>query len=61
MSDDPKVTAAPAVLDGKASDAPENWFECCPLCGCRLLNHNCRFVCSNPECHFFMSCSEFDL
>ena len=38
----------------------EDWWEFCPVCGCKLLNHKCRFVCSNPQCHFFMSCSEFD-
>src|SRR5262245_4598334 len=38
----------------------EDWWEFCPVCGCKLLNHKCRFVCSNPRCHFFMSCSEFD-
>jgi len=38
----------------------ENWWEFCPVCGSKLLNHKCRFVCSNPQCQFFMSCSEFD-
>jgi hypothetical protein len=38
-----------------------NWWEYCPVCGARLENHKCRFVCSNPRCRFFMSCSEFDL
>src|SRR5262245_46876858 len=38
----------------------EDWWEFFPVCGCKLLNHKCRFVCSNPRCHFFMSCSEFD-
>ncbi len=39
----------------------ENWWEFCPMCSSRLINRRCRFVCSNPECQFFMSCSEFDL
>jgi hypothetical protein len=39
----------------------EHWWEFCPVCGSKLINHKCRFVCSNPQCHFFMSCSEFDL
>ncbi len=39
----------------------EDWWEVCPVCGWRLHNHKCRFVCSNPQCHFFMSCSEFDM
>jgi len=42
-------------------DNRENWWEYCPVCGAQLVNHKCRFVCSNPRCNFFMSCSEFDL
>jgi hypothetical protein len=38
----------------------ENWWELCPVCGSKLLNQKCRFVCSDPRCQFFMSCSEFD-
>jgi hypothetical protein len=39
---------------------PENWWECCPICGSKMFNQKCRYLCSNPQCHFFMSCSEFD-
>ena len=53
-------------MDRSESAAPkkaqrENWWEFCPICGFRLRNQKCRFVCSNPRCHFFMSCSEFDM
>ena len=39
---------------------PDNWWEVCLVCGAKLVNQKCRFVCSNPRCHYFMSCSEFD-
>jgi hypothetical protein len=39
---------------------PVNWWDYCPVCGFRLIGHKCRFVCSNPKCHYFQSCSEFD-
>jgi hypothetical protein len=39
----------------------DNWWEFCPVCSSKLVNHRCRFVCSNPICRFFMSCSEFDM
>jgi hypothetical protein len=39
----------------------ENWWDFCPICSSKLINQKCRFVCSNPQCQFFMSCSEFDL
>lgn len=51
--------------DPEANSAPDqkedNWWEFCPVCSSRLVNHKCRFVCSNPLCRFFMSCSEFDM
>jgi hypothetical protein len=42
-------------------DAQDNWWDYCPICNARLLNQKCKYVCSNPSCNFFMSCSEFDL
>lgn len=38
----------------------ESWWECCPVCGAKMFNQKCRYLCSNPKCRFFMSCSEFD-
>jgi ribosomal protein S27AE len=49
------------VNHSSKEEKQEDWWEFCPVCGSRLLNHKCRFVCSNPRCHFFMSCSEFDM
>jgi hypothetical protein len=42
-------------------DAAENWWDYCPICNARLINQKCKYVCSDQNCHFFMSCSEFDL
>jgi hypothetical protein len=47
--------------ESSEAEKQEAWWEFCPICGFKLLNHKCRFVCSNPRCHFFMSCSEFDM
>jgi hypothetical protein len=41
-------------------DTAENWWEFCPICGAKMFNRKCRYLCANPKCHFFMSCSEFD-
>ncbi len=38
----------------------ERWWEFCPMCCSKLINQRCRFVCPNPNCHYFQSCSEFD-
>jgi hypothetical protein len=43
------------------SESQENWWDYCPICNAKLLNQKCKYVCSNPKCNFFMSCSEFDL
>ena len=45
----------------KKDQSQEGWWEFCPICSAKLHNQKCKFVCSNPKCHFFMSCSEFDL
>ena len=39
----------------------ENWWDYCPICNSKLINQKCKYICTNPQCHFFMSCSEFDL
>jgi hypothetical protein len=43
------------------TDLEENWWDYCPICNARLINQKCKYVCSDPTCNFFMSCSEFDL
>jgi hypothetical protein len=43
------------------TESEENWWDYCPICNAKLLNQKCKYVCSNPQCNFFMSCSEFDL
>jgi hypothetical protein len=43
------------------SRSEENWWDYCPICSAKLINQKCKYVCSNPKCNFFMSCSEFDL
>jgi hypothetical protein len=43
------------------NETEENWWNYCPICNAKLVNQKCKYVCSNPRCNFFMSCSEFDL
>jgi hypothetical protein len=45
------------------SEAPpqDHWWDYCPVCNAKLINLRCKYVCSDPQCRFFMSCSEFDL
>jgi hypothetical protein len=38
----------------------ENWWDFCPICNTKMVNQKCKYVCPNPKCNFFMSCSEFD-
>jgi len=37
---------------------PQNWWDYCPNCSSRLYNQGCKYRC--PNCHYFMSCSDFD-
>lgn len=43
-----------------ANATEDNWWDYCPICNARLINQKCKYVCSDPRCSFFMSCSEFD-
>jgi hypothetical protein len=43
------------------SEHEQNWWDYCPICSSRLNNLKCKYICPNPKCNFFMSCSEFDL
>jgi Zn finger protein HypA/HybF involved in hydrogenase expression len=36
----------------------EHW-RWCPQCGHELINEKCKLRC--PRCHYFMSCSDFDV
>jgi hypothetical protein len=49
------------MADTKTNQEEGHWWEYCPGCGSKLVNHKCRFVCSNPKCNYFQSCSEFDM
>ena len=57
------MTKTEAILPEaeRPAEQADAWWEFCPVCGSKLMNRKCRFVCSDPKCHYFMSCSEFDL
>jgi hypothetical protein len=42
------------------ADDEDNWWDFCPICNTKMVNQKCKYICPNPKCHFFMSCSEFD-
>lgn len=45
-------TAARETTDGE-------YWRWCPRCGHELHNEKCKLRC--PRCHYFMSCSDFDV
>ena len=50
-------TASEAQLLPFGDLAGEYW-RWCPCCGHELQNEHCKLHC--PQCHYFMSCSDFD-
>lgn len=52
--------ANPSKLPPSQDEGLQNWWDYCPICNSKLSNQKCKYVCSNPHCNFFMSCSEFD-
>jgi hypothetical protein len=56
-----RLTMKSTESSGSDIKSEENWWDYCPICNARLIDQKCKYVCSNPQCNFFMSCSEFDL
>jgi len=52
----PLVNETPAANGG---EAPGEHWRWCPRCGHELHNEKCKLRC--PRCHYFMSCSDFDV
>jgi len=51
--------ACPLVNDTSSeTNSGEHW-RWCPRCGHELHNEKCKLRC--PRCHYFMSCSDFDV
>ena len=44
--------------DLQALRAEGEYWRWCPRCGHELHNEKCKLRC--PQCHYFMSCSDFD-
>ena len=44
------------------AEKQEAWWEFCPICGSKLLNHKCRFrLLQSPLPFLYELCSEFDM
>jgi hypothetical protein len=57
----PTTARTPLVPDPSPADQsepPQNYWDYCPNCSTRLHNMGCKYRC--PQCHYFMSCSDFD-
>ena len=52
----PKVERSAAAEERTPS--AQHYWDYCPNCGARLHNMGCKYRC--PDCHYFMSCSDFD-
>jgi len=56
-----KNAEACRLLNGNSdsdTNSGEHW-RWCPRCGHELHNEKCKLRC--PRCHYFMSCSDFDV
>jgi hypothetical protein len=61
MATEKDSEACPLVnnADAASEKAPDEYWRWCPQCGHELHNEKCKLRC--PRCHYFMSCSDFDM
>jgi hypothetical protein len=54
-----RTLAGDAEPDRTKAPAPQDaYWDFCPNCTARLHNVGCKYRC--PDCHYFLSCSDFD-
>jgi hypothetical protein len=58
MAGEKKSDACPLETTDASEAIAEHW-RWCPQCGHELHNEKCKLRC--PRCHYFMSCSDFDV
>ena len=49
-------SATEATAASQREDSPE---RICPNCGAALVENQCKLLCSNRECGYYLSCSDF--
>jgi hypothetical protein len=54
MGEKPLLPASPSL---PTQEVPGERF--CPNCGCQLQPLACKMRCPNPQCGFFLSCSDY--
>ncbi|MFN3408616.1 MAG: hypothetical protein ACK45B_06460 [Limisphaerales bacterium] len=55
----PSRPPVPNPEDDRAKLSVGEYWRWCPVCGHELHNQKCKLRC--PRCHYFMSCSDFDM
>jgi Zn finger protein HypA/HybF involved in hydrogenase expression len=55
---EPFPESKPAEACPIDADVTGEYWRWCPRCGHELHNEKCKLRC--PQCHYFMSCSDFD-
>jgi len=59
MASEKQSEACPLPNYDDAEKASAEYWRWCPRCGHELHNEKCKLRC--PRCHYFMSCSDFDV
>ncbi len=58
MDDSSDTNTSDETTGASSDDQVQDWWNYCPNCGHELQNVSCKYRC--PNCHYFMSCSDFD-
>ncbi len=50
---------APGRERGERGEREAAPLRTCPNCGSELTARSCKLLCPNPECGYFLSCSDY--
>lgn len=59
MATEKTAEACPLTNESPGEKMEGEHWRWCPRCGTELHNEKCKLRC--PKCHYFMSCSDFDM
>lgn len=53
------MTQRPERSPDTDAPSPERAMRTCPICGSELAERKCKLLCPDPQCGYYLSCSDY--